>query len=184
MISISTTSEFLENKVAQLSSELEYLEAYRHGLLDVEKAAMAKGVAKELKKVEKRILPVGKELVCLKRQKKFIDDDLNESLPRHATVEDAYAALIVNKVMSAGIQNSRNFKQTRFADGVCEYYNAVQRSKDGRTMKWCHILADWLPADCIKVAHLVPKLLESEELSYFFGVGEVVLSAPNNGKSR
>jgi hypothetical protein len=144
---------------------------------------MSKDVAKELKIVEKRILPVEKELVCLKRQKKFIDDDLNESLPRHATVEDAYAALIVNKVMSAGIQNPRKFKQTRFADGVCEYYNAVRRSKDGTKMKWCHILADWLPADSVKAAHLVPKLLESEELSYFFGVGEVVLSAPNNGKS-
>jgi hypothetical protein len=52
--------------------------------------------------------------------------------------------------------------------------DAVRRSKHGTKMKWCHILADWLPADSVKAAHLVPKLLESEELSYFFGVGAAV----------
>lgn len=33
----------------------------------------------------------------------------------------------------------------------------------------------------MKAAHIVPKSLQSEELSYLFGAGEVELSDPRNG---
>lgn len=33
----------------------------------------------------------------------------------------------------------------------------------------------------MKAAHLVPKSLQSDELSYLFGVGEIDLNDPRNG---
>ncbi|KAL1968104.1 hypothetical protein VTN77DRAFT_2234 [Rasamsonia byssochlamydoides] len=116
---------------------MEYLDTYLNGLTDLQEEG-GHDVSKELDMVRKRILPVEKEIATLKRQKKFIEEDLDEMRPRHETVEDA------------------PFNQKRFAKDVCDYYCAV------RTVE-------------------VPKILESDELNYLFGVGEMLLSDPRNG---
>jgi hypothetical protein len=40
----------------------------------------------------------------------------------------------------------------------------------------------WWDSKSVKAAHLVLKSLLGDELSYLFGVGEVILSNPRNGK--
>jgi chromosome segregation ATPase len=182
----STTSEFIESKVSELSSELDYLQTYKTSLraLFDESTEDKVSVKKELDIIKKRILPVEDELVTLKRQKKIIQEDIDDILPQHDTIKEAYSSLIVNKVMSASRHSERNFDQKAFRNKVCEYYKAIQ-TIDGpktRTRKWCHVLGRWLEGSTVKAAHLVPKSLMSEELSYLFGVGEALLSDPRNGK--
>lgn len=55
-------------------------------------------------------------------------------------------------------------------------------SEDEET--WCHILGyGTARVLAVKAAHIVPKSLESAELSYLFGVGEMPTMVPQNGRT-
>jgi predicted restriction endonuclease len=90
-------------------------------------------------------------------------EDINDTLPQHDTIQNAYTSLIVNKVMAASKHSGRNFDQKAFRNKVCDYYQAI-RAVDG------HEVRNELDGSVVKAAHLVPKSLMSEELSYLFGV--------------
>jgi hypothetical protein len=179
----STVSEFLEAKVKDLRSEIDYLNDYRNGLLELDSTAtpadpeFATTVTSAMKRLRER----EDELLVIKRQRKTLIDDVNEALDDCDLVEAAYANIIVNKVMLAGRQNKRGFNRKKFSEKVDNYYKAA-KIEHGERYRWCHILAQWIPHKDVRAAHIVPKSLESEELNYFFGVGDVILSAPQNGK--
>lgn len=180
----SSTSEFIEHKLLNIGAEIDYLNTYKHGVLELyEHPEMEKDeVYKELESIEKRVLPLEREFVVVKRQKKIVEEDLAEETSLHETMEDAYASIMVSKVMLAtGKQKKRRFGQSKFKKDVLSYYNA-SRTENGYEETYCHLLHTWLPAKTVESAHLVPKSLQSEELSYLFGVGEAVLSDPRNGK--
>jgi hypothetical protein len=103
---------------------------------------------------------------------------MNEALDDYDLVEAAYANIIVNKIMLAGRQNKQGFNRKKFSEEVDNYYNAA-KIEHGEKYRWCHILARWIPHKDVRAAHIVPKSLESEELNYFFRVGDVILSARN-----
>lgn len=92
-----------------------------------------------------------KELLELKRRKKFIVEDMEEDISRD-TVEEAYNTAVVTKVMSSGIQKPGELTVVK-----------------GRVIAFCP-LTGWHDAQLTKVAHIVPRALSSAELSYLFGV--------------
>jgi hypothetical protein len=180
----STVSEIMENKVAILDAELDYLKTYRNGVIDLHAvdSEIKDELMEDIRASRKRMRSLESELAVLKRQKKIIRDDLDESVPKHETVQDAYASVLCHKVMTASSkQKGKKFDQEQFRNAVSQYYETL-RSQDGQRFKWCHVLRKWYQAQDVKAAHLVPKSLAGDELSYLFGVGEAILSDPRNGK--
>lgn len=57
--------------------------------------------------LEQSSKPNEREIVVLKQQKKLIKDDLEEILPSNVRLEDAYAKLIMNKVMAASSKQKK-----------------------------------------------------------------------------
>lgn len=182
----SSSSEFINIKIQDVSDSLKFAEQLRLGLSD----ALNQGLIPEaqyheaIKEVEVDSRPCEQEIVILKRQKKIITEDLQDKAPSHSKLEDAYASLITNKVMGAmAKQTKRNFDQSGFKSKVLEYYEAtrvVGDPADNDRDLFCH-LTGWHHHSLVKASHIVPKSLQSDELSYLFGVGEAVLSDPRNG---
>jgi hypothetical protein len=89
--------------------------------------------------------------------------------------ERAYTDSIVPRVMGASAKQRKNhFRQDKFKSDLLKYYGAVKGIGSGKAA-WCH-LTGWWDSKFVKAAHLVPKSLSGDELSYLFGVGEVILS--------
>lgn len=138
----SSISDILEEKVSFLSLELDYLRAYRNGLIDLQAVNpdIKKELLDEIKSSRKRMRPLESELVVLKRQKKIIQDDLDELLPTSQTMVDAYSSVLCHKVMSAwGKQKNRKFDQEAFRKGVLEFYETLKGSKE-EVLKWCPVM--------------------------------------------
>lgn len=67
-----------------------------------------------------------------------------------------------------------------FLNKVAKQYDS-ESTIDGLAMAFCQ-LTGWHEARITKVAHIMPRALSSDELSYLFGVGvEVVRTDPRNG---
>lgn len=110
-------------------------------------------------------------------------EDLEEERSAHQTIADAYASLIVNKVMRPDTgtkkkQRSR-FNERMFGKAVMERYNA---SFEEDASAWCHVLGCWCPKSNVIAMRLVPESLESSELAYILGVGEIPKMDPRNGE--
>jgi hypothetical protein len=180
----STASEFLEAKIRGVETEIEYITNYRTGLHEAFEAQnMGKAAFQEaMREVETGARPIEREAVLLKRQKKSLAEDLAEDMNKYETVDEAYVTSIIVKTMSAGTQQRRNFNQTNFRKAVLEYYGAIKIDAAKQEERYCH-LTGWHNKTDIKAAHVVPKALESEELSHLFGVGEALLMDPKNGPS-
>ena len=183
--STSSISDFVGSKIDDVSLNIEYADEMRKGLKEAleDGNLHAQQYKEAIEDVEKYKKPKGREIVILKRQKKLIKDDLDEALPLHTKLEDAYANILMNKVMAATAKSKKNkYDQSVFKKLVFAYYGAERDSLDDGKIdeSWCH-LTGWHPARNIKTAHIVPKSLESSELSYLFGAGEVMLSDVTNG---
>ena len=181
----SSAAEFVVSKIEDISLVIEYIDEMRKGL----NGAFDGGnlpvlqYTEAIEDVEKYSKLKERELVVLKRQKKSIKDDLEENVPSHARLEDAYANIIMNKVMTAAAkQKKKKYNQSAFKKRVIALYGAERDSENDGDIDslWCH-LTGWQALADVKAAHIVPKSLESTELSYLFGVGEVMLSDANNG---
>ena len=74
----------------------------------------------------------------------------------------------------------KNYSRSEFKKGVIAFYGAEQDSENDGDIDslWCH-LTGWLALADIKAAHIAPKSLESNELSYLFRAGEGRLSDAN-----
>jgi hypothetical protein len=141
-----------------------------------------------MKDVEKDIDKDEIELITLRRQKKVIVDDIHETLSQYETMEKAYSVALSTKGMCAsgktGKRARRRSKQSSFNREVLSYYGASKKYPSGMGVeKYCH-LTGWQHASTVKSVHLVPEILQSEDLAYLLGVREISLSEPRNGKSR
>lgn len=81
-------------------------------------------------------------------------------------------------------RNRATHAQKTFRKDVGTFYEVVQYGKTKRDPKivtiYCVAAHDRFPPESVKAAYLVPKNLESAELSMLFG-GDVNLSDPRNG---
>ena len=178
----SEVSEFLAQKIEELSQGVEYHDKFLEGL----NAALESGkITQEgfdearSSTLEKRTGEV-RELVVAKRQRKFIEEDMQEDEGLQDKLENAYAETMMTRVMLATVtQPKSKFDVKQFRKDVEKYYDAVQLS-EGTKEAWC-CLTGWNMSDDTKAAYLVPKSLQSGELSYLFGVGDALLSDPRNG---
>ena len=182
----SKTSDFIEHKIADVNAGLEYVQRLRAGLLDAWKSGLIpEAQYKEaIADVEANNRPREQEIVVLKRQKKIVTEDLEDQAPSYVKLEDAYASVITNRVMSAVAKRKKNsFNQSKFKADVFAFYQAtkmVGEPEHQDKLSYCHLTGWYLDQD-VKAAHIVPKSLQSEEVSYLFGVGEAMLSDPRNG---
>lgn len=71
-----------------------------------------------------------------------------------------------------------------FQKAVKTYYDVIGYNEDfvlPERMVYCMVTRNWWLSNQAKAVHIVPKLLQSEQLSYLFGVDDVELSDPRNG---
>ncbi|KAK2753650.1 hypothetical protein FQN55_000013 [Onygenales sp. PD_40] len=194
----STISEFLENRVKICQLQMEYFASYQDGMKEAlqKKEVSEYDYHEEVGQLDEQYEPIVQELKVLGRQRKFLEEDMEEGygiqVKRLKTekandagaelIERAYASALVSKVMTATAkQKKQKFDQSKFRKDVLEYYGAARQTGAQREA-YCHLTGWWL-ADDIKAAHLVPKSLSGDELSFLFGVREAVLSDSKNGIS-
>ncbi|OXV09941.1 hypothetical protein Egran_02296 [Elaphomyces granulatus] len=184
----TTISEFLEEKILSCELDMEYLKSYKGGLQQANPtdAISKEDIDEEVGKILNRFEPLYEEVKILKRQRKYIIEDLEvdmSDLKKQkqdkdvdvALLERAYTNTIVPRVMAAsGKQRKGSFKQSNFRKAVLNFYNAADNDS-----AYCHLTGWWQSKD-VRAAHLVPKSLTSEEVSYLFGGLEAVEYMPQN----
>jgi hypothetical protein len=193
----SKVSDFLEQKIRLHRASIDYMRDYAHGLRHAmsEDQLRKDEYDQEMTDVDKEIEPAVRELSALHAQRRTMEQDLVQSYedsgpkpkrqrgypePSPEFMERAYASTVVSRVMAASKQKRRRFDQSQFRKDVIKHLDA-DTDPEGCQRVWCH-LSGWLPKERIKAAHLVPKCLHGDELTFLFGVGEVVLSDPRNGR--
>ena len=182
-----STDEFLDGKIETAIIDVEYVERLMKGL----KEARDDGVLSEvtyreaLHEANGYSAPKEQELVVLKRQKKIVKEDLEERLPLYATLEAAYADVIVNKTMAASSKAKKDkWDASSFKKEVLDFYSAGRHVNSNPHQAYDEAycpLTGWQASKTVKAAHIVSRALQSDELSYLFGVGEAVLTDTTNG---
>jgi hypothetical protein len=112
-----------------------------------------------------------KEYVTLERQRKLIKDDLEEN-NIHRSFEHAYARVMINRVkipqqLSSKERNIKKHIQEDFKRDLINFFD-VEETQEGQKFLYCWITKRWWKSEEVKAAHIVPKVLESEELSLLF----------------
>ncbi|KAJ5826325.1 hypothetical protein N7474_003463 [Penicillium riverlandense] len=189
----STTTDFLEAKIAALEDEKAYLCCIREGLDDAKLAGLFTNASfqGQIGPCLTRFRSTASVLHILKRQRKMLEEDLEEEValkrqrlcdpPDEGLLERAYRDTIIPRVMGASAkQGARPFKQSQFKVAVNEHYDIATKCQKGTS--YCHVLGLFLPASTVKAAHLVPKSMTQEELAPLFGGEHDVLADPRNGK--
>ncbi|KAJ5793509.1 hypothetical protein N7457_000108 [Penicillium paradoxum] len=185
----STTSNFLDVKIAALEDETEYIRCIKQGFDEILSAELLSSDAfqREIDPVLRRFRTTTQTLDVLKRQPTLIEEDLEVEVKRRriagplddGLVERAYVDTIIPRVMGAAAKIQKNaFDQKTFKKEVNRYY-ALPTENVGET-SFCHVLGFFLPAPSVKAAHLVPNSLSQAEVSHIFGVQDGVLSDPRN----
>lgn len=187
---VSSASEYLEAKIQSQNLELDYLRMYLHGLQATHAAGSLQDseFTDQIGPVLDEFTRISSELRVLKRQRKLLEEDLEEeaSVAKHQLLahvepditflERAYTNSIIPRVMGVSAKQKRSkFDQSAFRKDVINFYGAG----DGDHV-FCH-LTGWSYRKVIKAANLVPKSLSQEEISYLFGAKQIVLSDPKNG---
>ena len=186
----SSASEFLETKIQSQSLELDYLRMYSSGLQAAHAAGSLEACefTEQVGPVADEFAGISSELRVLKRQRKLLEEDLEEETsiakrqrlahdePDITFLERAYTDSIVPRVMGASAKQKKSkFNQSAFRKDVIDFYQAGHGDQ-----VFCH-LTGWWYAKMVKAAHLVPKSLSEEEVSYLFGAKQLVLSDARNG---
>ncbi|PGH17967.1 hypothetical protein AJ79_00866 [Helicocarpus griseus UAMH5409] len=180
----TTGSQFINRKLTKLSVELEYIGSFKDALVKMRRMRLGveMGVTRTVLHIKERMHLLESESVMLKRQRKFIAEDLDDEISHHYTFHVAYSSLRKSGVMRRSMDIGRDrFDYPAFKEEVTRYYEASRAGRNGSTKIWCHLLGCHLPANCVKAVQLVPKRMESEELAYSFGVGEMSPFNPRNG---
>ena len=168
-----STSGFLDTKILFLNAQTEYFELYQLAVRNFQREHIMSGVQcqEERDKIAEEEYETANEAIAIRLGRKIIQEDIDDALKAECPIEDAYAASMVGRVrLSTGKQKAQNFSQSRFKQDVLDYYDA-RFSDDTSKLSWCHLLG-WYAADAVRAAHLVPKSLEEDSVSYLFG-GEV-----------
>lgn len=201
-VASSTISEFLTRKTRLLESQIDCQKAYLAGLIQRGQTGGSDLDADALRAERNRTLdallgPLIRELKILRKSKRGlledIDDEFTNNKWRRAgdeapsnveLLERAYAAALAPRVRFASAKPKRpNFKHREFRTDVLKYYDALDSQEAHFWLAWCHITG-WWNAEAVKVAHLVPQSLTSDELNFLFGTDEdYSIRDPRNGKS-
>lgn len=193
-ISSRTVSEFLEGRIVELASQRDAFLEHREGLLESQHIFSAESFQRELESVVNQIAHKVRDLGTLSGSKHVIEQDMEEDIenegckrlrdhePGADFLERAYANSLIPRVMRASTKQLKEkfTKHDRavFRENVLNYYGAFDED-----IAWCHITGYWLPKELIKAAHLVPKSLTVQEISFLFGANEIVSKNPRNGLS-
>ncbi|KAJ5567513.1 hypothetical protein N7535_006819 [Penicillium sp. DV-2018c] len=188
----STTSDFLDAKIAALEDEKEYTSCLKQGLDEISSAGLlgSDEFQTEIGPVLRRFRATSQTIDILKRQRRSIEEDLEVEVKRRRTtgpsdgglVERAYVDTIIPRVMGAAAKVRKHaYDQKTFKKEVNRYYGLTTECARGTS--FCHVLGFFLPAPSVKAAHLVPKSLSHAEVSHIFGVQDGVPSDPRNGKN-
>jgi hypothetical protein len=210
---LTTASDFLEEQIRTLSSDLDYVRAYRTGLRKESDRIPKRDLDEEVHEIEEVEDDRQESLAVFKRQRKIIEEDLAEEAakilppepttpektpakaPQYTTpekpdqpvprevIKQAFANSIVERVMTASSRQKKSkFDQASFRRSVEEFYGAVKYGEKGEKLAVHCAVTGWQEPSLVKAAHIVPKSLKSDELAYLFGVGEIMLKDPRNGK--
>lgn len=185
-------SQFLENKIRELDSDLEYTRKCKQILrltLGKSEASDRKNIETVLAEFEKVFIRQAREFITVTRQKRLIKADMEETGKKKA--EEAYALAMVNRVripreLKGPERKSKKHQQKNFRVDLEEYYDVVDdKLEKSRFLKscFCMVTGKWYESALCKAAHIVPKILESQELNRLFG-GPTDLSDPRNGALR
>lgn len=188
-VSTSAVSVFLDHKIQVVGLNIDYTQRYKEGLVEAFENQKIQhdellAALREIKEDDKRNR---KEYVTLKRHRKHIEEDISDDWKQN--LETAYSMAIKNRVriprqLSRTERNYKKYVQEDFRVAVEAYYDAVKQTQEVTQVKkevHCAVTKKWFASEAMKAAHLVPKSLQSDELSYLFGVGEIDLNDPRNG---
>lgn len=185
----SDVSEFLEYKIKEVELDIDYTEMCKKGLEEASKRETIEegDLSEALQTINHDRLEKKREYVALKRQKRLIQDDIEEG--GQSNLEKAYASAMLHRVkmppqLGKSGQNQKKHAQENFTEALEAYYGTVRTVtvKDNEVKHvFCPVTKMWWMSKAVKAAHLVPKSLQSIELSYLFGVGSMNLSDPRNG---
>lgn len=157
-----------------------------YDLLKAEKLTAAEH-QKSIDAVLKQSRDVDREYFILTRQRKFIEEDLDElvQLQDHGVGDlmATYRSLLAPKLDSTIYHQRKNCDDDiAFRRRVTKYYNAYRGKDDEEDEVWRHLGGSWQSGRFLRTVHIVPKQLRSEQLSYIFGVRDADLDDVRNGE--
>ena len=181
----SSASEFLEGKIQSQNLQLEYLRTYKSGLQAAH--AETSEFTDQIAPVMDEFTGICGELKVLKRQRKILEEDLEEEAsaakrqrmadePGVTFLERVYTDSIMPRVIGASAKQKKSeYDQSAFRKDVINFYGTGNGDH-----AFCH-LTGWWDRKVVKAAYLVPKSLSEEEVSYLFGTKQLILSDAKNG---
>lgn len=187
-----TVSDFLEDKIVELTDRRNSLLDCKNGIIESREKPSDAEHQQQLEAILAQIKPTARDLLELSRSKRVIEQDIEEELsynrrkrarkgePDTGHLERAYANSLVLRVMGCSVKKKKDcfskHDQARFRSNVLQYYDALYDN-----LALCVVTGTWFEKENVKAAHLVPKSLSPEELSFIFGADEIVASNPRNG---
>ena len=123
MSQASSAEEFIDRKYQWVKLEAEYAEKLMKGLREArDEGLLTEELYEEaMKEANRRYVASEQEVVLLKRQHKIVMEDLDDTLPSYATLEDAYASVIQSKT------KKQQWDASLFKANVLTYYSAGRR---------------------------------------------------------
>jgi len=181
-----SVTQFVGAKIEETAAVVEYADELRlMSAQQYDEKRISKNQHEEIiAEIEKSSIPKEQELRILKRQKKTLQDEITEETgnPSLERLENAYASVLLRRVSaSAAVQKKENFNSQKFRNSLLTYYDANEPADGGRV--WCVVMG-WENPKHVKAAHIVPKVMEGDEVANMFGdKGNAGLRYdPKNGK--
>lgn len=190
----SIASDFLDTKIAEMETKLEYIRCVRDKFIEAKEADVISQdtFQRELAPHLASFRSSSHVIRALQRQRQLIIEDLDEEVASRRQMIDgptdqrllecAYKDAIIARVLGANArQKSTKFDHTAFKKAVNAYYGINEHCLPG--FSYCHVLGTILPTESVKTAYIVPQYMTREEVSHLFGVEDAVLTDPRNGKN-
>lgn len=187
-------TEYLEQKIVELTSVRTSLLKERDNIINEKELMDSEIFQDQLKEILDKLTPNAANLRALSQSKRFIEQDMEEELegqratkkrreqgPELEFFERAYANSLVPRVMGFSGKQTKLWNrhdQRKFREDVLESYNAINGG-----LAWCCIWGGWFSKVEITAAHLVPKALSEDEVSFLFGANQRISGDPKNGVS-
>ena len=160
----ATIDELLSANYACLNCEITCLLALRYGFGELRRDGKISVdyYRERLNDVEKMETETRHEALTILLEDRILTEDIEDELKHSGAMHDAYAVSMMERLDIV----TRKTKPLSI-NNVFAHYNAKgAEEKNGKV--WCHILG-WHTEDQVRVAHIVPKLLDDEVLSHAFG---------------
>ncbi|TAQ89699.1 hypothetical protein B7494_g1996 [Chlorociboria aeruginascens] len=171
-----TVSGFLSAKIKQLSAAAAQKCHERNMFKEPDEDGSIIACPAIIKQLRCESSIVREELHALRKQRRAIEQDLNESLALDPDIDTAYTQLMISKITAArGKAHHATFKRT-----VVEYYGAGRVKKQTHEQNYCQVFG-WMPEGVVKAVPIVPRSLAGLGLDRLFGVKDTLLADPRNG---